>query len=168
MCLTAIFAVLMILGAWIAVPTVPPFTMQTFVLYCMVCLLDGKKMLGAVSLYLLLGVVGVPVFAGFRGGVGALFGATGGYLIGFLLMSVLRLLKRPSRHDTAFSVVVMAAGTVASYAAATVWYALLFTGGSAAGLWTAMLACVVPFVIPDCLKAVAALLVSKRLKRAVA
>lgn len=163
MCLTAMFAVLMMLGAWIAVPTVPPFTMQTFVLYCMVCLLDGKKMLGAVAIYMFLGVVGLPVFAGFQGGVGVLFSGSGGYLVGFLGMALLRFIK-PTR-STLWSVVLMIVGTLLSYVCAVLWYAVLFTGLSLAGVAAATATCVLPFIIPDFVKGVAAVLVSKRLKR---
>ena len=163
MCVTAMFSVLLMLGAWIAVPSVPPFTLQTLVLFCMVCLLDGKTMFGAVAVYIALGAVGLPVFAGFQGGVGVFVSATGGYLVGFLLMAGLRWLW-PS-HRFRHSLIVMSIGILLSYFCAVVWYAALFTGLTAHGFWAAMLTCVVPFVLPDAAKAVAAVWLSRRLSR---
>ena len=77
-------AALITLCAWISVPTTIPFTLQTFAI-CLVAALFGLRTgFWTVAVYLLLGAVGAPVFAGFRGGIAALLGTTGGYLLGFL------------------------------------------------------------------------------------
>ena len=83
LCYTALMAVLISVCSWISIQTVVPFTMQTFAVFCALELLGGTRGTMAVAVYLLLGAVGVPVFAGFTGGVGILFGTTGGYLLGF-------------------------------------------------------------------------------------
>ena len=74
--------------AWIAIPTQPPFTLQTLGVFLSVGLLGGRRGAAAVGLYLLVGAAGLPVFAGFTGGAGVLLGATGGYLAGFLASAV--------------------------------------------------------------------------------
>ena len=84
MALTAMGAVMLAICSWISVPTAVPFTMQTFGLFFILDVLGGKRATGAVFVYILLGAAGLPVFAGFTGGVGVLAGATGGYIIGFL------------------------------------------------------------------------------------
>ena len=72
-------AALITLCAWISVPTTIPFTLQTFAI-CLVAALFGLRTgFWTVAVYLLLGAVGAPVFAGFRGGIAALLGTTGGY-----------------------------------------------------------------------------------------
>ena len=66
-----------------------PFTLQTFAVFLAVGVLGGKRGSLAVLIYILLGAVGIPVFAGFSGGIGQLLGNTGGYIIGFLFSALL-------------------------------------------------------------------------------
>lgn len=81
----ALMAALMAVCAWITIPVGPvPFTMQTFAVFAALGLLGGKRGTLAVVVYLLLGLVGLPVFAGFSSGAAALLGPTGGFLVGFL------------------------------------------------------------------------------------
>ena len=81
---TGILAALIAVCSWISIPTAVPFTLQTFAVFLTLGLLGGRLGTLAVTVYLLLGAVGLPVFAGFHGGLGAFLGATGGYLVGFL------------------------------------------------------------------------------------
>lgn len=82
----SLFGALTAVGAFIIIPLPPvPITAQTFFLNVAAAVLGGP--LGAASqfIYVMLGVVGMPVFAGGKAGLGVLFGPTGGYLIGFIL-----------------------------------------------------------------------------------
>lgn len=91
MVMVAVFAAVMAVLSQISIPlpTGVPVTLQTFaVALCGYTL--GVSMGGtALAVYLAIGAVGVPVFAGFGGGVGAFLGVTGGFLWGFFLMSLL-------------------------------------------------------------------------------
>ena len=81
----SLFGALTALGAYMIIPLPPvPITLQTVFLGLAGTLLGGR--LGALSqtVYLLLGIIGLPVFAGGKAGLGVLFGPTGGYLIGFV------------------------------------------------------------------------------------
>ena len=60
----AVFAVLMAVCSWISVPTAVPFTLQTFAVFMAVGVLGGRRGTMSVALYIILGAVGVPVFAG--------------------------------------------------------------------------------------------------------
>ena len=83
----AVFAVLMAVCAWISTPKTPisvPFTLQTFAVFAALTILGGRRGFWAVVVYLLMGLVGLPVFSGFQGGPGVLLGTTGGYIIGFI------------------------------------------------------------------------------------
>ena len=73
----AVFAVVMAVCSWISIPAQVPFTLQTFGVFMAVGVLGGKRGTLAVLVYVLLGAVGVPVFAGFSGGIGALLGNAG-------------------------------------------------------------------------------------------
>ena len=88
-----LFVGLMAICSWISIPTAIPFTMQTFAVFLAVMILGGKRGTLAIVVYLLLGLVGVPVFAGFSAGPGVLFGTTGGYLIGFVFSGLLMWLS---------------------------------------------------------------------------
>ena len=84
----AIFAVIMAICSWISIPMEVPFTLQTFGVFIAVGILGGKRGTLAVLVYILLGAVGVPVFAGFTGGIGVLFNTTCGYIVGFLFSAL--------------------------------------------------------------------------------
>lgn len=84
----ALFTVLIVISAWISIPTAVPFTMQTFGVFAAVAILGGKRGTLSILIYILLGAVGLPVFSGFRGGLGMLFGQTGGFIFGFLFSAL--------------------------------------------------------------------------------
>ena len=153
----ALFAAMMALCAWIGLPlghTV--FTMQTFGVLLALGVLGGKRGTISILCYLLLGAAGLPVFSGFRGGIGAILGPTGGYLWGFLTTGlVFWLLEKWSRP------LAMAAGIAVCYACGTIWY-MTYTGGALAAV---LAQTVLPYLIPDALKLVLALRLTKRLKK---
>ena len=86
---TGICSALLAVCSWISVPTLVPFTFQTFGIFCTLELLGGKKGFFAILVYLLLGAIGMPVFAEFSSGLSVILGTTGGYLIGFLFMAMI-------------------------------------------------------------------------------
>ncbi len=78
------FSVLTALSAQVAVPTQPvPFTLQTMLVLLSGAFLGSRKSAYSQILYLAVGVLGLPVFAGFTFGFAKLFGPTGGYLLSF-------------------------------------------------------------------------------------
>ena len=85
----AVCAALIAICSWISIPAAVPFTMQTFAVFCVLGLLGGKRGTISILVYILLGAVGLPVFAGFSGGIGILFGTTGGYIIGFIFVGLI-------------------------------------------------------------------------------
>lgn len=157
MTLSAMFAALMAVCAWLSIPAGDgSFTLQTFALFLTLGLLGGKWGTVTIGVYLLLGAVGLPVFSGFRGGAGALLGATGGYLWGFLLSGLTywaleRFGKLPA----------MIAGQLVCYACGSWWF-YLYAGG---GLGLILLKCVAPYLIFDALKIWLAWILSRRLER---
>ena len=161
----AVMAALITLCAWITIPTVVPFTLQTFAIFLAVGVLGGKLASLSVAVYLLLGAVGLPVFSGFSGGLGPFSGVTGGYLLGFLLIALVMwgaeaLLGRSPIIFVMSGIV----GLAVCYAFGTAWFVLMYaasTGpiGVASALWT----CVIPFLLPDGVKLALALVLSRRL-----
>ena len=90
MCYCASFTALMAICAQIQIPVYAvPVTLQTFAIFLALLTLGGFRGTVAVALYLVLGILGVPVFSGFRGGAYMLLMESGGFLIGFMLTSLL-------------------------------------------------------------------------------
>lgn len=161
----ALFAVLIAICSWISIPTTVPFTLQTFGVFVTVGTLGGKRGSLSVLVYLLLGAVGIPVFAGFRGGIGVLLGTTGGYIVGFFLSALVMWgMEKLLGRKTWVLVLSMVLGLLVCYAFGTVWFMTVYARSTGAiGLGTALGWCVFPFVIPDIVKIILALLVCKRL-----
>ena len=153
----ALFAALTAICAWISIPVADiGFTMQTFGVFLTLGVLGGKWGTVSILIYLLLGAVGMPVFSGFRGGMGMLFGVTGGYLWGFLFSGLTYwLLERFGKLPA------MIAAMAVCYLCGSIWFHT-YAGG---GIGLILLRCVVPFLIPDGLKILLAHSLSRRLRR---
>ncbi len=151
--------VLIIICSWISIPTVIPFTLQTFAVFLAVILLGGKRGSVAVLVYILLGAIGVPVFSGFKGGLGALLGTTGGYIIGFIFSALFMwLMEKLLGRKLWVQAVSMVIGLLICYAIGTVWFMVVYTRNTGAvGLAAVLGWCVTPFIIPDVIKMAAAL-----------
>lgn len=167
LCCIALMAALMAVCAWITIPTGGiQFTMQTFAIFAALLLLGGRRGTLALLLYLCMGLIGLPVFSGFNAGPGVLLGATGGYLLGFLLADLLYwLITAKLGERLAVQIPVLLLGMVSYYAFGTVWFLKVYTGGgSAATLTGALGMCVVPFILPDLVKIFLALVLAKRIR----
>lgn len=164
---TALCAAVIAVCTFLTIPSAVPFTMQTFAVFLSLWVLGGGYGTLAVAVYLLLGVVGVPVFSGFRGGIGALLGATGGYLLGFLAIGVvywaatalfgMRLWVR---------IGAIALGLMICYAFGTAWFCVVYARTSGAiGFGTALSWCVLPFLLPDAAKLALAVFLGTRIEK---
>ena len=163
----ALFAVLIVVCSWISIPSVVPFTMQTFAVYLTLNYLGAKRGTISIFIYLCLGLIGVPVFSNFNSGIGALFGVTGGYMLGWLLSGlVMWLLEKLLGTKIWAQAISMLAGLIVCYIAGTAWFMVVYARNTGPiGLWSALLWCVIPFIIPDLLKLGLALWLSQRLKK---
>ena len=161
----AVCAVLMAVCSWISIPATVPFTLQTFAVFASVLILGGRDSAIAILVYLFLGAVGLPVFAGFKGGPGVLFGPTGGYLWGFVIIALLYLI--PARKNSLLiRVLLLAAGLAACYAFGTAWFIAVYSRTSPMGLSKVLSLCVLPFILPDLAKLTLALPVGQRVRKA--
>lgn len=166
MTLAALFTALIVVCAWISVPFTVPFTLQTFAVLTAAGLLGAKKGTFSVLLYVLLGAVGLPVFAGFKGGIAALLGPTGGYIIGFLFTAFITGLII-DRFGKSLKVVIpaMILGMIICYIFGTAWFMYVYTQTKeAVSLMTVLGWCIFPFLIPDGIKLALSAIVVNRLK----
>ena len=154
-------AVLCILGP-VVLPIGPvPMSFANLAIYLTVILLDKKRATSCVAVYLLMGMVGIPVFAGFTGGVGKLFGPTGGYLVGYLVLSwSAGAFLEKKKEVRLYQVVALGVGTLLMYALGTLWlmYQSNLTFQMALGVG------VVPFMFFDMVKIVIAVLLANLIK----
>lgn len=162
MILIALFAALMALGAWISVPFAIPFTMQSFVLFSALFILGGKRGLISICVYVLAGLMGAPVFSGFRGGFSVLASPTGGYIIGFVAAGIVycfleKIITNTKIYQYGVSFICLAV----SYLCAVLWYSFVYSSDT---LTAGFVACVLPFIIPDVIKIVLAVKLKSVLK----
>ena len=162
---TAFFAVC----SWIAIPTPTriDFTMQILGLFLILGTLGGKRGTLAVTAYLLLGAVGVPVFAGFSGGIGAFLTPSGGYLIGYIFTALVMWGMEKALGTKPWVLgLSMILGLAVCYAFGTAWFMAVYPmGGEAVSLATALAWCVAPYLLFDLIKSAAALTLSLRFRR---
>jgi biotin transport system substrate-specific component len=140
------------LSAQVYIPTQPvPFTGQTFGVLLTAGALGFRRGLLATLLYLALGAVGLPIFAEGKHGVDWVVGATGGYLVGFVVASAIvgRLAELGWDRNLLGSVGAMVIGSLAIYAVGVPWLAYrAFDGDIAQAISVGM----VPFLLFDALK----------------
>ena len=163
----ALFTAIIAVCSWIQIPLVVPFTLQTFGVFCALAILGGKSGTISVLLYIVLGTIGIPVFAGFSGGIGTLLGMTGGYIIGFLFSALIYWgITRWLGEKLPVMILAMVLGLAACYAFGTAWFMVVYTRQiGEIGLMASLTSCVFPFILPDCAKIALAILLAKRLPK---
>jgi len=155
---SAAFIGLVTLGSWISIPFIPvPFTLQTLFVLLAGAVMKRYAVI-PVSLYVILGALGLPLFHNGIAGVGVLLGPTGGYLIGFIIAALVtglayEHLSRPVH------ICGLAFAMLAIYACGTTW--LMYSLDR--GFLPAFYAGTLPFIAGDAIKAGAAYLIAERL-----
>ncbi|MBQ9327794.1 MAG: biotin transporter BioY [Solobacterium sp.] len=154
----------------LAIPlsTEVPISLATLAVMLAGALIGSKLGTFAVLIYILLGMIGIPVFANYSAGAGVVFGMTGGYIIGYLPLAFLTgwIYERFGRKKSGVMEYVvlfvgMLVGTVVLYVIGTIWF-MRYTGMSLAA---SLAACVIPFIPGDLLKMVVVCLLVPRLKK---
>lgn len=150
-----VFVALLTVASWVSIPLGPvPFTLQTMALALLPAVLDGATACAAVGVYLLLGTLGLPVFAGFGGGIASIVGPTGGFLWGFLLGTAVAgvVAKALASRVPRFAGILVAdvAMLLVAYACGTVQLMIV----AQLNAMSALMLAVIPFIIPDAIKLV--------------
>lgn len=162
--LTAIFIALIAVSAQITVPLPSgvPVTMQTLaVALCGYCL-DMKKSISAVLTYLIMGLVGLPVFAGFVSGPAILFGKTGGFIIGFIFLAFACAIA-VSVKNRILKIVIGVIGLLLCHAIGVIWFAFI----TKMNVWAATVMVSLPFLVKDIICVAIASLVSGRMRKVI-
>lgn len=163
MIVISLFAALTAIGAIIAIPVGPvPVTLQTLFTLTVGALIGAR--LGALSqvLYLLIGAIGLPVYAGGKAGLAALVGPTGGFLLSFPIAAYLvgRLIEESEQLRFGLVLASMSLGLILIYILGVVGLSV----ATKMGIKKAVTIGVLPFVIPDIIKIIAGSYLTLRLK----
>ncbi|MDO5018401.1 MAG: biotin transporter BioY [Lagierella massiliensis] len=150
--LMGILLATIIICSWIFIPMTIPITLQTFAIFLTVRILGTWKSFLTVFSYILLGVIGLPVFSGFKSGIVAITGPTGGYILGFLFTVIVtgKILDQ-FEHSKPWRIFSMILGLFVCYLFGTLWFVKFYTK-SPMSFFKAFSLCVLPFIIPDILK----------------
>ena len=165
---TALCTALIAVCAQITIPLqIIPFTLQTMAVFLTAAILGARWGTVSVAVYLLMGLCGLPVFSGFKGGPAALFGPTGGYLLGFLCTSVISGFLYARFHKYFWQRFLgMTAGLLLCYLFGTIWFVLVYSRNVEPIGWTAaLMKCVVPFLVPDGVKIAVSAAAAPRLQK---
>ena len=153
--LMALFVAVIAICSWISIPLGPvPFTLQTLGVMTAAGILGTKRGTLAVLSYILIGTIGVPVFSGFKGGVGVIVGPTGGFIVGFVFTALIVGLITEITKDKKITVkmagliISMVIGDIVCFIVGIIWFVIVTKTNVSAALSM----CVVPFIIPDIAK----------------
>ena len=139
-----------------------PISLGTLAIYFVISVLGMKSGTVSVVLYILLGLVGLPVFANFTGGAGKLFGPSGGYIIGYIFMALICGWFTDKWADKAvLRFLGMLLGTAACYLFGTAWLAYQMS----LTFPQALMAGVIPFIPADLVKLIIAMLLGYQLRK---
>lgn len=171
--LISVSAALITICSWISIPLGPvPFTLQTLGILAVMLTVGGRRGTIAILVYLALGAVGVPVFAGFKGGIMSFVGPTGGFLIGFVIASLvywlleklfLKKLMTTTVRTWIFGLLGFLVFEIVMYIVGVIWFMTVYAAQTGpVGLMTVLGWCVIPFIIPDLVKMAVALIIGER------
>ncbi|MDR1017986.1 MAG: biotin transporter BioY [Lachnospiraceae bacterium] len=164
MAFIALFTAVIVITSQISIPMPGsvPITMQTFAIILTGIVLGPKNGTLSVLVFLLLGAVGLPVFAGFTGGISKFVGPTGGFLFSFPLMAlVIGLFAKIKTHKLIWIAIGIILGTLINFAMG----AALFMALTNSNLWATLTATIIPFIPGTIIKCVAAESVGVLLKK---
>lgn len=156
----AVFAAMLCAVAPFSVMLGPvPITFGTLIIYMAGGVLGKKPATVAVAVYILLGAFGLPVFSGFSGGFGKLFGVTGGYIIGYIPLAYISgYFSYDNKSRNAFGMIL---GTIVLYIFGTAWFVIQ----TSTPVFSSLALCVLPFLPGDALKIAASAVLSPMIRR---
>ncbi len=159
---SSLFVALIAIGAFISIPIGPvPIVLQNMFVLLASIILGPLWGLASVAVYLVIGLAGLPVFAGGTSGIGKLFGPTGGYLLGYLpCVFITASISKGLGKKMSSDIIAMLIGSLIVYAAGVPWLKVVTSMTFQKALAVGM----VPFLIGDALKIIAAAFIAKTLR----
>lgn len=160
--LISMFTAVIAVCSWITVPTTIPFTLQTFGIFCSMLIPGGKNGFFSILVYILLGIIGIPVFSGFKSGFNALTSYSGGYIWGFIFLGIVFwTMEKIFGNKFFIQIVSLILGMVICYICGTLWFTYVMKTSFIYGLTV----CVMPYIIFDAIKLICAIWISDKIKK---
>lgn len=157
---------IIVVSSYISIPFTIPFTLQLLGIFLSLLILDGLDGLLSISLYILLGVIGIPVFSSFSGGIDSLLGPTGGFIFGFLFIGISYYLFTLKGQKLVFKLVGLIIGLLICYLFGTLWFTNYINNTITIELFiSSLIVTVLPYIVFDLIKLGLALLISDRIKK---
>ncbi len=144
----------------IPLPGGVPFTMQTLAVSLTGIVLGSKKGFITQCIYILLGVIGMPVFSSFSGGIQVIFGPTGGFILSLPIMAYLIGVICERTNNKKLILLTMILASIVNYIAGTLQFAFI----TKMSMRESFMVCVAPFIIIGLVKAVLATVIGSKLK----
>ncbi len=162
LCLSGLFTAITVICSWITIPSAVPFTLQVFAIV-LSCYVLGWYAFLSYLCYLLLGIIGVPVFSGFNFGISIILGPTGGFLIGFVFTILISIIgKRLAKNQIVLFFITLL-GLIACYIFGIFWYVFIYLKADFSFIIDAIKIAVLPFILFDIVKIVLAQFISQKL-----
>ena len=161
--LMALMSALLCLLAPISIPIGPvPITLSIFIIYIISYILDANSALISVFIYLLIGIVGLPVFAGYKSGLGVILGPSGGYLISYLVVVYISsYYNNKYYYNKILQLLFMFITLILCYVCGTIWFSIFKKMTFIESLFI----CVFPFIITDVIKIIAACMLGNEIRK---
>ncbi len=168
MALCALFAAFCCVCSILTLPIgAVPLSFATFGVMATTMILGEKRAIISVFLFVLLGVIGLPVFSGMNGGVGVIAGPTGGYIYSYILMVPIVGLASKCLNKTVssgmFTMLGCFAAMFVNYLVGTIHF-MIVADLTSKSFVSIIMTCVLPFVVGDILKSILAIIIAPRLK----
>ena len=161
--LMALMSALLCLLDPISIPIGPfPITLSIFIIYIISYILDANSALISVFIYLLMGIVGLPVFAGYKSGLGVILGPSGGYLISYLVVVYISsYYNNKYYYNKILQLLFMFITLILCYVCGTIWFSIFKKMTFIESLFI----CVFPFIITDVIKIIAACMLGNEIRK---
>ncbi|WP_342626104.1 biotin transporter BioY [Peptoniphilus obesi] len=160
------------MGAFLSLPIGPvPISLQTFFVFMAGLLLTPTEAFLTCFVYFLLGVVGLPIFAGGSGGPSSFFAPSFGFVLGFMLIApIISVLSRKidlNNYVKSFSILLIAEVVLYALGLVYMYYMLKYLGTDLGTVTAVLQAGLIPFIPGDIAKMLIAVLIAPRIKKAI-
>lgn len=153
------------LCSWITLPFAVNFTLQLFAIFFISGCFPLSISMPAIAVYILIGLMGVPVFSGFNSGLSALLGASGGFIISFIFIAlIVSPFQKLYSGSIWMYILTTSASLIVCYVFGCIWYMYVFCYSADCSLITAIAVCVLPFILIDILKISLSAIMLKKLQ----
>jgi biotin transport system substrate-specific component len=162
MVLASLMAALTAVGAYIHVPIGPvPIVLSTLFVILSGLLLGSRWGPASMALYLLVGAIGIPVFAGGKGGFAHFLGPTGGYLMGYLVSAwITGLVSERANRSLMRDIIAVVIGSLTLYGCGVPWLKIVTEMSWSKALWVGA----IPFLLGDTIKASVAVILTRSVR----